>query len=119
MKKAFIGILLFISIFLIGCQKKNKEVELIMLSNSGSTKQWEYSINDEDIVGLKEKYASSVGKDINSGIIENHYIFEGKKAGTVIIKFEYKSLIDGTVSDTREYEVMVLEDLSLSIKENK
>lgn len=119
MKKVFISILLFISIFLIGCQKKSKEVELIMLSNSGSTRQWEYFISDEDIVKLREKYASSVGKDIEGGIIENHYIFEGLKKGTVIIKFEYKSLIDGTISDTREYEISVSEDLSIAIKENK
>lgn len=119
MKKVLISILLVISIFLIGCQKKNKEIELIMVSNSGGPNQWEYSISDEDIVKLKEKYASSVGEDIEGGIVENHYIFEGVKEGTVIIKFEYKSLIDGTVSDTREYKIIVLEDLSLAIEENK
>ena len=116
MKNKFLIIFLVIyfTIILTGCIKKNDEV--ILKTNGGVPYVWEYSISDKNIVKFKCKKVEVKDKNIAGGVVVEYYIFSGLKEGSTKIKFEYKNFTNNNVEEVREYKVIVDKHLKLKIK---
>ena len=122
MKKIIIAIFILVAtiITLTGCSiSKNNSTsntrEVVLEISGGIPYDWVYTIGDNSIVkykSMEEKTADTMG-----GSNEQHYIFEGLKEGTTTIKFELKSIIDNTVDQTKNYEVIVDKNLNVTITE--
>lgn len=118
MKKSIVAILLlFISIVtLTGCNSnKSKTAEVVVDITGGIPYQWVYTIGDTKIVkysDMTEESSEAIG-----GSTKQHYVFEGLKEGKTTIKLELKSITDDTVDQTKNYDVVVDKNLSVTITE--
>ena len=126
MKKIiFIIFISFICIGMVGCsktnEKNNKKLknEIVLMTNGGVTYNWNYEIGDSSIVIYDD--LKSIDKDPgkDGGRVELHYTFRGLSEGKTTIKFSYKNFVDNTISEEKNYDVIVDKDLNVTISERK
>ncbi len=116
-----ISVLLILKLYI-----KNKMVpntlrtnnEIVLKTNGGVPYTWEYSIDDESIIQLKEKrIEGEKDKKIAGGVILEHYVFKSIKPGITTIKFTYRNFTNKSIANTKKYKVVVNEKLELDIIE--
>ena len=119
MKNKFLIIFLVIyfTIILTGCIKKNDEV--ILKTNGGVPYVWKYSISNKNIVKFKCKKVEVKDKNVAGGVVVEYYIFSGLKEGSTKIKFEYKNIIDNKIEKVKLYKAIVDKNLDVKIVEKK
>lgn len=121
MKKSII-VIFATAIILTGCNisknnNKSKTAEIVVEINGGIPYDWVYTISNDSIVkykNMEEKTSDTLG-----GSYEQHYFFECLKEGSTTIEFELKSIVDDTVDQTKNYEVVVDKNLNVTITEVK
>lgn len=115
-------LILFIGILAVACTRKKEFYDnaLIELStNGGVPYSWEYTIEDESIVKLENKESKEKDKNLAGGRVSLKYYFKGVKEGNTTITFNYKSITDNTVSETKVYNVIVDKKTNIKIEEIK
>lgn len=120
-KKSII-VIFVAAIILTGCNisknnNKSKTAEIVVEINGGIPYDWVYTISNDSIVkykNMEEKTSDTLG-----GSYEQHYFFECLKEGSTTIEFELKSIVDDTVDQTKNYEVVVDKNLNVTITEVK
>lgn len=76
-------------LFFIFKDNSSKTLELTYQTSKGIPFRWEYEIDDESIVKLEKSFVDDKNKKLKGGIVYNHYVFKGLKAGKTIIRFKY------------------------------
>lgn len=122
MKKTYciigcIVLVLIAIILVIGIFFKNRDtVDIKLMTNGGVPYEWEYKIEDESVVKLKNQYSKDLDPELDGGRVELHYVFEALKEGKTMIVFKYKSVTgeDDTMSEEK-YLVNVDKDLNITI----
>ena len=118
-KKILIGAITFIvliTIVLIIAKSLKKTDEIILKNRGGVSYNWEYIIEDKNIISFKEKESQEKTKNLVGGEVEEHFIFKGLKEGSTTIKFEYRNFVDNSVKETKKYKVKVDKKLRVDIK---
>ena len=76
-------------LFFIFKDNSSKTLELTYQTSKGIPFRWEYEIDDESIVKLEKSFVDDKNKKLKGGIVYNHYVFKGLKAGKTTIRFKY------------------------------
>ncbi len=120
-KKLIIGIifLIVITLVIINIIKPHKKKEIVLKTNGGVPYNWEYTIENTDIIGIEDEKLEEKSHEIVGGEIEKHFILKGLKEGTTIIKFEHRNFVDNSINKTKKYTVKVNKKLEIFIKEIK
>ena len=116
MKKYLLGLFcVVLCIALVGCGKaKVKDNKITIEYASGFPYEWQYEIQDPDIVEFDYDEVKESMDD--GGPVVQTYYFKGIKNGSTTITFKYVSVNNGEVSDVIEYKVEVDKNLELTIK---
>ena len=109
----------FFCLVLVGCSQKEKNIEIILMTNGGVPYKWEYEIEDDSIVSYD--HMDSVNKDPGTagGRVEQHYYFKGLKEGSTTIQFQYKNFTNDTIDQEKTYHIVVDSDLNITITEQE
>lgn len=105
-------------LFITACGKSKKTAEIIIDTPGGIPYNWEYKIENTNIVKFSgsEEESNNDSNMMGSGT-KTHYLFEGVKQGTTTITFSLKSFLSDEVAETKTYQVVVNKDLSVTITE--
>lgn len=101
-------------------EKAPKNYHVVLDINAGIPFKWEYKIDDESILKLKEKVvkAEETKEPISGGLMHEYYTFEGLKEGETRVTFSFVNITDNTSDETREYKAVVDKDLKVTVTEN-
>lgn len=110
-KRLIIIILLILILFIIIFFKVRSlfRLELVYKNNAGIPYEWQYEIEDKDIVKLDKCYViKDENKNGKTGApIYTKYVFVGLKKGNTKIKFKYVNFVDKKVIKEDVYNVKV------------
>ena len=117
--KIVIALLLsFVFIGLVGCGKKKDSFhEIVLMTNGGVPYKWEYEIKNKSIVSFDHMNSVNQNPGAEGGRVEEHYYFKALKSGSTTIKFTYRDFRDGTIQKEKEYNVVVDNELNMTITE--
>ena len=96
-----------------------KTQEIVLKTNGGISYNWEYTIENTDIIGIEDEKSEEKSHEVVGGEIEKHFILKGLKEGTTTIKFKHRNFVDNSINKTKEYTVKVNKKLEIFIKEIK
>ena len=112
--------ILFIALFILGVvagyfsvdlfiDKSSRQIELTQKTNGGVPYEWEYEIEDENIVKFVKKYTiePSKGEPIEGGAISINYVFKGNKKGVTTVTFRYRNITTNKVEKESVYKLKV------------
>lgn len=112
--------LLFIALFIIGViigylsvslfiDKSSRQIELTQKTNAGVPYEWEYEIEDENIVKFVKKYTVEANKNetLSGGAISINYVFKGNKKGVTTVTFKYRNVTTDKVEKEAVYKLKV------------
>ena len=111
-------VLIIICIFAyILTNQNSKQLELTYKISAGIPYKWEYSIEDESVVGFVKSY---VIKDENKGgkvgaPIYTNYVFKGLKKGTTTITFKFINITNDNVESEEQHKIKVDEYGNISL----
>ena len=127
MKKIFIGLvtlLIILGVIIIINVKNNsnsKTLKLTYQTNGGVPYEWQYEIDNKDIVEFVKSYETDnqnknglVGAPINI-----NYIFKGLKEGTATITFKYVNITNGIPEKNIENTVKVDKNKNISLVDSQ
>lgn len=105
-----ISIIILIGIILgISLKNKSKQIEFVYKTNGGVPFEWQYEIEDKNIVKILKEY--EIENQNKNGLvgapIKTKYVFEGLKEGKTTITFRYISLTNNTISKEEIHKVKV------------
>ena len=126
MNKVILGIIIFIvtlsiTILIFFYNKKPKTLDLTYKISAGIPFKWQYDIEDETIIKLKNSY---VTKNENTGgkvgaPIYTKYIFEGLKEGKTTITFKFVNITNEMPTKEEKYFIKVDKDKNVELIEKK
>ncbi len=96
--------------------ESSKQLEITVTTNGGVPYEWKYQIKDESIVKYVKDYVVNQDEDIEGGIIEKNFVFEGLKQGETTIKLQYVSVIDESVTKEKIYNIRVDANKNISVQ---
>ena len=107
-----IGIILGISL-----KNKSKQIEFIYKTNGGVPFEWQYEIEDTNIVKFTKTYEiENQNKNGKVGApIKTKYVFEGLKEGETTITFRYVSLTNETISKEEIHKIKVDKNKNITL----
>lgn len=120
MKKRIIFIiclLLIVSLLFVFFKSKVKEFEIVQKTNGGVPYNWEYEIEDKDLVELVKIKNEVKNKNVAGGRINKHYIFKALKKGKTTITFRYVGVSDEVI-EIKTYDINIDKNLKVTIKEH-
>ena len=88
-----------------------------LTTNSGVISEWSFKIEDTSIAEGVDMKSTARNENEVGGIIDQEYIFKGKKAGRTKIIFQFGSFNSGEIQEQRVYQIEVNEKLESRIKE--
>lgn len=88
-----------------------------LTTNSGLISEWTFRIEDTSIAEGVDMKSTARDDNLAGGIIDQEFIFKGKKAGRTKIIFQFGSFNSGEVQEQRVYQIEVNEKLESRIKE--
>lgn len=87
MKKIFL--ILLMCLFIVGCSKKGKEIELSLNGNVTTGYEWTYSVSEEGILTeTQNEYLTEETELVGAGGV-HVFSFKGEKEGKVTVTFVY------------------------------
>ena len=95
-------------------RNKTETIKLESILNVPST--WEFIIEDEHIVKIKDVLSSN---NENDKKIETSYTFKGVTKGNTTIVFNYTNYNTGEILESKTYNVSVDKNLNVKIVESK
>lgn len=95
---------------------KNNDT-IILSKNNLDSYTWEFNINDESIVRIKDVTFKNLEDNYKNDNIEVCYVFEGVSKGETEIEFNYTNFTNNFVEKTKRYKVIVDKKLNLNIEE--
>lgn len=100
--------------------ENSKTLEITVNTNGGVPYNWQYEIEDEEIVKYLKKYTVEEDKTLDGGPISINFVFEGLKEGKTTIKLKYVSVIDNSIEKEEIHHVKVdkLKNISLVVIED-
>lgn len=100
--------------------ENSKTLEITVNTNGGVPYNWQYEIEDEEIVKYVKKYTVEEDKTLDGGPISINFVFEGLKEGKTTIKLKYVSVIDNSIEKEEIHHVKVdkLKNISLVVIED-
>lgn len=125
--------ILFIALFIIGViigyfsvslfiDKSSRQIELTQKTNAGVPYEWEYEIENENIVKFVKKYTIEVNKNeqLEGGALSVNYVFKGNKKGITTVTFRYRNITTNKVEKESVYKLKVdkYKRISLIVADN-
>lgn len=116
---SLIGVLAITSIILLNVNG-SKTLEITVNTNGGVPYNWQYEIEDEEIVKYVKKYTVEEDKTLDGGPVSINFVFEGLREGKTTIKLKYVNVIDNSVEKEEIHHVKVdkLKNISLVVIED-
>lgn len=105
-----IAIIICLIIYLIVSNiSSSNYLELTYQTNGGVPFNWEYEIENPDIVEFVKSYIieDENKKGLVGAPIKTNYVFKGVKKGKTTITFKYVNVIDGTIEKEDKLNVKV------------
>ena len=95
-KILIIGIifLIVITLVIINIIKPHKTKEIVLKTNGGVSYNWEYTIENTDIIGIEDEKSEEKSHEIVGGEIEKHFIFLEKLLKILSIKKIIRSALE-------------------------
>lgn len=113
-------LILIVGLMIIACSRKkefNDNAVVELSTNGGVPYNWEYILEDESIAKLDKQDSKGPNDNTSGGKIQLKYYFVGKKEGNTTLTFNYKSITDETITETKVYSVIVDKNLKIKIEE--